>query len=219
MSNKSLNKFVADYAKLTSGDTHRKMLTVGLMSALVWAVGTAGVFSSIALNNSVQYKTPFKTELKNTLNQHKNCIWIVACALLLLAVGIKETDSAISRHQARGIAKHIIKRTCGNMSSRDLQCFANLTLENMSDIQRKEILDAGIALRAEIDKYDAQWMNMQITFVQKQRLVSAAMIKYTNDVAKMIENNEVVELLNSIKNNMNNDTFVVRNGQFIAKQK
>lgn len=219
MARSVLGKTVSEYANRLNAGVHRETMVLGLVSALVWGGASSGVFAIMSQNSAMQHGTAFKTEWKRTMDAYGHSIWIVASALLLFALVSGELKYLDSRREAKRMAKHIIKRACANMSSRDLLCFANLTLENMSDIQRKEILDAGIALRAEIDKYDAQWMNMQITFVQKRRLVSAAMIKYTNDVAKMIENNEVIELLNSIKNNMYNDTFVVRNGQFIAKQK
>lgn len=212
MKNANLRNIMRDYANLVNAGVRREALSVGVLASLVWLISSVGVFSVIAGKDYSQTNTSFAKELKSTVSQYGNTALIVAFVLLGMAVGSGEFKYAESRQEAKRMAKYIIKSSCKNVDSSQLTYVADRVLAAMSNTERKRVLDMGIALRDEVDKYVVKAMAMRITRSQQRRLIYTAMIKYKDEVVKMIEHNQLIAFM-SAQSYLPNNPFVAFNAK------
>jgi vacuolar-type H+-ATPase subunit I/STV1 len=212
MKNANLRNIMRDYANLVNAGVRREALAVGVLASLVWLISSVGVFSVIAGKDYSQTNTSFAKELKNTVSQYGNVALIVALVLLGMAVGSGEFKYAESRQEAKRMAKYIIKSSCKNVDSSQLTYMADCVLAAMSNTERKRVLDMGIALRDEVDKYVVKAMAMRITRSQQRRLIYTAMIKYKDEVVKMIEHNQIITFM-AAQSYLSNNPFVAFNAK------
>ena len=193
MPNKTLKQIVAEYANRVNAGVRREALATGLLLALTWCVASSGLFTVMAANDALRYKINFKTEMKGTFKQYGDCIWIVAIALLTLTLVSGEFKYIDSRKEARRMAEYIIKRHCKKAKSQDLSDIANSVLAIMSTAERDCVLNLGMALHKQIDRYIAQYLNMEIDTNKKKRLIVAAINDYKDKVMQIVRSVAVRE--------------------------
>lgn len=188
MTNKNIKQFARDYANRINGTLRRETLRLGLTASILWSLASVGVYSAMAINDTTRYGTNFKTEFNNTMSDYGDSVWIVAIALLVLALGSGEFKYALARREAKDMIKRITKQHFKHFDDKNIKLTANYILQTLSDAERNAVMNAGVALRAEIDKYIAESMNLRLTSTQRHRLICAAIIKFQNDVIKIVEN-------------------------------
>lgn len=188
MTNKNIKQFARDYANRINGTLRRETLRLGLAASILWSLASVGVYSVMAINDTTRYGTNFKTEFNNTMSDYGDSVWIVAIALLVLALGSSEFKYAIARREAQNMIRRVTKQHFKHFDDRNIKLTANYILQTLSDAERNAVMNAGVALRAEIDKYIAESMNLRLTSTQRHRLTCAAIIKFQNDVIKIVEN-------------------------------
>ena len=189
MSGRPLKTIAHDYANLVNAGIRRQALAVGLLASLTWTIASVGVFAVITETDNTPRQDNFAQETKNTMSQYGNAVWIVALALLGVTMTSGEFKYVAARREAKRMAKYIIRHSCGDIGSKNLTRIADCVLQTMSDTERQQVLDWGVQLRTEIDKYTAK---QSLNTAQRQRLINAAIIRYRNNVTQLIQNNPVM---------------------------